>query len=102
MESGEKMLNDLKQIKLSGAAFDDQMILDFFKEKNDNKHINGVLLYGRNGSGKSTIAKAFRKLEKIFQQLMLMLKMELEVQLTLIRKIRNIFLFSMKTMSIKK
>lgn len=62
MESGEKMLNDLKQIKLSGAAFDDQMILDFFKEKNDNKHINGVLLYGRNGSGKSTIAKAFRKL----------------------------------------
>lgn len=62
MESGEKMLNDLKQIKLSGAAFDDQMVLDFFKEKNDNKHINGVLLYGRNGSGKSTIAKAFRKL----------------------------------------
>lgn len=57
-----KVLKELKQIKLSGAAFDNHMTLDFFKENKDNKHIKGVLLYGRNGSGKSTIAKAFRKL----------------------------------------
>lgn len=63
------MLKDITTIKLQGAGFDALTSLTLFeprdgKDKAGNvqfKTIKGSLLYGRNGSGKSTIAKAFRK-----------------------------------------
>lgn len=58
------MLKNIAKIKLSGAIFDSATLFDFFSthEKNKVKTVKGTLIYGRNGSGKSTIAKAFRKL----------------------------------------
>lgn len=58
------MLKDITSIKVSGATFESLTQLDFFKfqEGNKVKRNKGALLYGRNGTGKSTIAKAFRKL----------------------------------------
>lgn len=58
------MLKDITKIKLSGGIFDTLISFDFFnpKEGGNLKTVKGALVYGRNGSGKSTIAKAFRKL----------------------------------------
>lgn len=58
------MLKDITNIELSGANFDALTQFDFFNpHENDKlKTIKGSLLYGRNGTGKSTIARAFRKL----------------------------------------
>lgn len=58
------MLKDITKIKLSGAIFDTSTTLDLFNphEGNKLKTTKGALLYGRNGTGKSTIAKAIRKL----------------------------------------
>lgn len=62
------MFKDIVTIKVQGANFTSVTPLALFeprdkdKEGNDVlKTIKGVLLYGRNGAGKSTIAKAFRK-----------------------------------------
>lgn len=62
------MLKDIVTIKVQGANFTSVTPLALFeprdKDKGGNdvlKTIKGVLLYGRNGAGKSTIAKAFRK-----------------------------------------
>ena len=63
------MLKDISTIKIQGANFASLTSLDVFeprdgkdKQGNDGfKTVKGVLLYGRNGSGKSTIARAFRK-----------------------------------------
>lgn len=62
------MLKDITGIKILGANFDSLTVFNFFNP-HDNPHdrdkiktIKGTLLYGRNGSGKSTIARAFRKL----------------------------------------
>ena len=58
------MLKDITTIKMSGANFDSLTSFDFFNPHDGNKVkiIKGALLYGRNGTGKSTIARAFRKL----------------------------------------
>lgn len=57
------MLKDITKIKITGSIFDSQTELDFFNpyEGNKEKSVKASLLYGRNGTGKSTIAKAFRK-----------------------------------------
>lgn len=58
------MIKDVTKIKIKGAIFDTETQLDFFNPNDGNKEktIKGSLIYGRNGTGKSTIAKAFRKL----------------------------------------
>lgn len=58
------MLKDVSTIKVKGANFQSLTSFDFFNpnELNKVKTTKGALLYGRNGTGKSTIARAFRKL----------------------------------------
>ncbi len=58
------MLKDVTKIEMSGAVFDSLTQFDFFNPHDGDKikTIKGALLYGRNGTGKSTIARAFRKL----------------------------------------
>lgn len=58
------MLKNVTKVKLSGAIFEALTSLDLFNphEGDKIKTIKGALLYGRNGTGKSTIAKAFRQL----------------------------------------
>ena len=59
------MLNDLVSINVEGANFIAPTELPLFNPHDGNniKTIKGTLLYGRNGSGKSTIAKGFRVLK---------------------------------------
>lgn len=58
------MFKDVTTLKMSGANFDSLTSFDFFNPHDGNKvkTVKGALLYGRNGTGKSTIARAFRKL----------------------------------------
>ena len=68
------MLNKIVGIKLKGSKFDEETNLNFFLSANKNESTNKnkdknnleskkvCLLYGRNGSGKSTIAKSIRKI----------------------------------------
>lgn len=56
------MLKDISSVKLQGANFSSVSILPML-ESSDGKYTKISLLYGRNGSGKSTIAKAFRKVK---------------------------------------
>ena len=56
------MLKDISSIKLQGANFLSETILPVFEET-EKKFTKVSLIYGRNGSGKSTIAKAFKKLK---------------------------------------
>lgn len=58
------MLKDIKTIRVAGASFDSLNLFDFFDPVDNNaiKSVKGALLYGRNGTGKSTIARAFRQL----------------------------------------
>lgn len=58
------MLKDITKVKISGAIFNTLTPFDFFNPHDGDKikTVKGALLYGRNGAGKSTIAKAFRKI----------------------------------------
>lgn len=58
------MLKEISSIKISGANFKQPSVLNLFSpiEGNKVKTIKGTLLYGKNGSGKSTIARGFRKI----------------------------------------
>lgn len=58
------MLKDITKIKMTGANFDSLTLFDFFNPHDGDKvkTIKGALLYGRNGTRKSTIARAFRRL----------------------------------------
>lgn len=55
------MLNDVAGIKISGANFIDETELMFFS--GGKKKISSNLLFGRNGSGKSTIAQGIRNIK---------------------------------------
>ena len=56
------MLRDISSINLQGANFSSEVELPIF-DFSDKKYAKISLLYGRNGSGKSTIAKAFKKIK---------------------------------------
>lgn len=58
------MLKDITTLKISGANFEHLTSFDFFNPHDNNKikTIKGALLYGRNGAGKSTIARSIRKI----------------------------------------
>ena len=56
------MLEQIKGIKLKGANFVNQTELKLFNSTND-KVAKVALVYGRNGSGKSTISNAFKKVK---------------------------------------
>ena len=50
------MVEKVSKIKLRGGKFDRETFLEFFKDEKQRVSI----VYGRNGSGKSTVAKGFR------------------------------------------
>jgi len=52
------MLNNIKGIKFKGAAFDSETTLQLFSQ-NETDRVS--LIFGRNGSGKSTISRAVSK-----------------------------------------
>lgn len=57
------MREDIKTLKVCGGVFIPEAIFNFFgNETQANKKTPCCLLYGRNGSGKSAIARAFRKI----------------------------------------
>lgn len=58
------MIEKISKLEISGAIFNPLKSFDFFnpKEGSKVKTIKGALVYGRNGTGKSTIARGFRTL----------------------------------------
>ena len=63
------MLKDISTIKVQGANFASLTSFALFEPRDDKdcKTVKGALLYGRNGTGKSTIARAFRKAKEEVQ-----------------------------------
>ena len=57
------MLKDIRDITIQGANFEALTQLPLFRE--DNHPAKAVVLYGRNGSGKSTIARAFQRIKGV-------------------------------------
>ncbi|MBR1438368.1 MAG: AAA family ATPase [Synergistaceae bacterium] len=59
------MFQDISILELQGANFIKETLLPIFQSSNDNKikAVNVSIIYGRNGSGKSVIARAFNKLK---------------------------------------
>ncbi len=57
------MLKDIRNIIIQGANFESMTKLPLFNEGDDS--VKATILYGRNGSGKSTIARAFRTVKGI-------------------------------------
>ncbi len=57
------MLKDIRSIKIQGANFKELTQLPLFCE--GNNPAKAILLYGRNGSGKSTIARAFSTIKGV-------------------------------------
>ena len=55
------MLKDIKYIRIQGANFETQTQLPLLCD--GNRPAKAILLYGRNGAGKSTIARSFRKVK---------------------------------------
>jgi exonuclease VII small subunit len=53
---------DLRTIKFKGGFFENEKALNFFGQK--EKNVQGSLVFGRNGSGKSTITKLTRKFKE--------------------------------------
>lgn len=60
------VLKDITGIRLAGGSFRNSVELRLFDPADGNKVklSKGTILYGRNGSGKSTIAKAIKKIVK--------------------------------------
>ena len=91
------MRDDIKGLKLCGGKFTAETTLQFWGNNTQvNKKTPCALLYGRNGSGKSTIARAFRKVggkeEKTINNVVLCDENGNEIQLTEENK-SNIFVF---------
>ena len=59
---GVVMLADMTTLSLKGANFSEMTDLRLFQTEKE-KRITAVLLYGRNGSGKSSIARAIRTIK---------------------------------------
>lgn len=57
----EDMIEDIASIKIRGGIFETETDLPIF-EKEKTQKPNFSLIYGKNGSGKSTISRGFRKL----------------------------------------
>lgn len=55
------MMNQIKKIRLQGTCFRTETVLELFDSGNDKCRLSVV--FGRNGSGKTTIAEAFRKIK---------------------------------------
>lgn len=57
------MLNDVSGIKLKGGSFENLTDLNILDPRDGNKvkRVKGAIVYGRNGAGKSTVAKALKK-----------------------------------------
>lgn len=56
------MLEDIKSIKIKGGIFETETELPIFtKERPNNPEQKFSLIFGKNGSGKSTISRGFRK-----------------------------------------
>ena len=53
------MFEQMRSIKFSGAAFNEETTFNLFPD--DNSRL--ALVYGRNGTGKSTVARAFSKIK---------------------------------------
>ena len=89
------MLKDISGIKITGGAFVDNTF-DFF---GNNKEMNVSIIYGKNGSGKSTIARAFRKIKgeetADIDKASIINKEGTEIQLDSIEK-NNIYIFDEK------
>lgn len=59
------MLSDIEEITLQGANFEQGTNLPLFQSiqgKSKSALVKSTILYGRNGTGKSTISRAFNKL----------------------------------------
>ncbi len=52
------MIENVKGLEFCGAAFSERTAFTFFPSENDRM----CLIYGKNGSGKSTISRAFKKI----------------------------------------
>lgn len=57
------MFDELRTLSIQGGYFDENKDFDLFQE-----NVNVSVVYGRNGSGKTTIAKGIRELEKTAEQ----------------------------------
>lgn len=55
------MIKEFKKLKIKGGIFQEETILDLFI-RNSNVYPNISIIYGKNGSGKTTIADAFRNI----------------------------------------
>ncbi|HAP3526623.1 TPA: hypothetical protein IUD70_002184 [Enterococcus faecalis] len=56
------MYETLCGVRFKGEMFDDERDFSFFSNEADNSYPTRVgIVYGKNGSGKSTITKAFQK-----------------------------------------
>lgn len=64
MEGDNKeMIEDITSLKIKGGIFETETDLPIFeKEKPNNPEQKFSLIYGKNGSGKSTISRGFRKI----------------------------------------
>ena len=94
------MREDIKSLKICGGKFAEEASLAFWGNTTQaNKKTPCALLYGRNGSGKSTIARAFRKIaggeEETINSAELCDENGNEIQLSDEEK-KNIFVFDQK------
>lgn len=94
------MREDIKSLKICGGKFAEEASLAFWGNTTQaNKKTPCALLYGRNGSGKSTIARAFRKIagneEETINSAELCNENSNEIQLSDEEK-KNIYVFDQK------
>lgn len=59
---GLGVIKSISGIKIKGANFTKHTVLNLL-DSADDKVVKASLVYGRNGSGKSTIARAFKKIQ---------------------------------------